>query len=144
MSKILFEEIKKGDLQKVAKNILETYSDERIFLFQGEMGAGKTTFIKEFCKVLGIKDEVSSPTFSIVNVYLEPNGNQVFHFDFYRIKSQREAVDIGLFDYLYSGSYCFIEWPGLIEELLPEKGVIISIGDGKENDCRTIQLGLIE
>lgn len=144
MSKILFEEIKKGDLQKVAKNILETYSEERIFLFQGEIGAGKTTFIKEFCKVLGITDEVSSPTFSIVNVYLEPNGNQVFHFDFYRIKSQREALDIGLFDYLYSGSYCFIEWPGLIEELLPENGIIISISDGKVKDSRTIKLNKIK
>jgi tRNA threonylcarbamoyladenosine biosynthesis protein TsaE len=137
---MIYTDINKSDLQRIANEILGNFSKERIFLFQGEMGAGKTTFIKEFCKVLGVKDEVSSPTFSIVNVYLDKAENQVFHFDFYRINSKAEAIDIGLYEYLYSGSFCFIEWPQLIEELLPESGVVVNISLGNTENTRNFEI----
>ena len=91
----------------------------KILLFSGEMGAGKTTFIKAFCAALGVKDAVSSPTFSIVNEYHYPKGI-VYHFDFYRLKNQLEALDLGFEEYLSSGNYCLIEWPEKIPGLLPQ------------------------
>jgi tRNA threonylcarbamoyladenosine biosynthesis protein TsaE len=99
-------------LSLVAPNIL-------IFLFYGEMGAGKTTLIKELCKQLGVKENVTSPTFSIVNEYKADSGS-IFHFDFYRLKYQAEALDMGYEEYFYSGNYCFIEWPEKIPDLLPD------------------------
>lgn len=98
----------------------------KILLFRGEMGTGKTTLIKAFCAELGVKDAVSSPTFSIVNEYHYPKG-KVFHFDFYRLKNQTEALDLGVEEYLYSGEYCLLEWPEKIPDLLPESYIEISI-----------------
>ncbi len=111
------------DLPAAAKQLLEAFPEKRILAFYGQMGAGKTTFIKAICESLGVDANVSSPTFSIVNEYRSSKGEKVFHFDFYRIKDLSEAYDLGYEDYFYSDAYCFIEWPEKIEELLPE-GVI--------------------
>ena len=100
----------------------------RILAFSGEMGAGKTTLIKALCQQLGIEGAVSSPTFSIVNEYAGKNG-RVYHFDFYRLKTQTEALDMGYEEYFYSGDYCFIEWPEKIPDLLPENYVSIAISE---------------
>ena len=96
------------------------------------MGAGKTTFIKAICRVIGVVDVVQSPTFSIINEYKTPGGESVYHFDFYRIKKTEEAFDIGYEDYIYSGSYCFIEWPELIAELLPPETIRVTLSAGPE------------
>jgi tRNA threonylcarbamoyladenosine biosynthesis protein TsaE len=114
------------DLEGAAKRLLEFNKQNKIFVFYGDMGAGKTTFIKAICAELGVKDTVSSPTFSIVNEYVG-NGNTIYHFDFYRIKSIQEAFDIGYEEYFYSGNICLIEWPEKVQELLPEHYVKIQI-----------------
>lgn len=98
----------------------------RVFAFYGSMGAGKTTFIKAVCKQLGVSDAVTSPTFAIVNEYASDMG-PVYHFDFYRIKNLAEVMDIGFEDYVYSGNLCLMEWPELIEELLPENTIKVNI-----------------
>lgn len=116
-----------SDLPEAAKTILNEMKNERVFAIQGKMGAGKTTLIKTFCEMLGTEEVVSSPTFSLVNEYTDVTGESVFHFDFYRIKKKEEVFDIGYEEYLFSGSYCFIEWPELIIDLLPERYVFISI-----------------
>ena len=116
-----------ADLPALAREILRTMPGEVVFAFYGEMGAGKTTFIKAFCEVLGSNDVVSSPTFSLVNEYEGSGGQVLFHFDFYRIKKLEEVFDMGFEEYVYSGNYCFLEWPERITELLPEKYVNISI-----------------
>lgn len=115
-----------AELPDVANKLLVFAGAEKIFLFDGEMGAGKTTFIKAFCKVLGIKDSVSSPTYSIVNEY-EGGKNTVYHFDFYRIKNIREAYDLGYEEYFYGDGICLIEWPERVEELLPENYINVEI-----------------
>ena len=120
-----------GQLPEVARNLLETFSDERFFAFFGKMGVGKTTLIKELCAALGVEDNVCSPTFAIVNEYSTSEGEPVYHFDFYRLKSLTEAYDIGYEEYFYSGCYCFTEWTEKIEELLPERYVRVEI-DEKE------------
>lgn len=114
-------------LRPAAGQLLETYPKARVFAFYGRMGAGKTTFIKEICRQLGAGDIVQSPTFSIINEYRTAGGDSLYHFDFYRISKPEEAFDIGYEDYLYSGSYCFIEWPELIEDLLPGETVRVTI-----------------
>jgi len=114
-------------LPEVAEKIINTYHSHRIFCFNGEMGAGKTTIIKALCKCLGIKNIPSSPTFAIVNEYWTPQNEPVYHFDFYRIERPDEAVAIGLFEYLESGHYCFMEWPEKIENILDEERVKITI-----------------
>ncbi|KEQ29740.1 hypothetical protein N180_05690 [Pedobacter antarcticus 4BY] len=106
-------------LSAAAEAVLSFAGDHRIIIFDGEMGAGKTTLIKAICAVSGVTDIVSSPTFSIVNEYESPKG-PIYHFDFYRIKDIREAYDIGYEEYFYSGNICLIEWPERVEELLPE------------------------
>ena len=113
-------------LPAAAQELLRFAGDKRVFLFEGDMGAGKTTFIKAFCEQLHVEDLVSSPTFSIVNEYQYPGG-LVYHFDFYRLKSETEAYDLGYEDYFYSGNYCFIEWPSKIENLWPEGALMVSI-----------------
>lgn len=117
-----------ADLDNAASEIISLAFNNRIFLFYGDMGAGKTTLIKSLCKQLGTNDNVASPTFSIVNEYVAPKGN-IYHFDFYRLKTQTEAMDMGFEEYLYSGNYCFIEWPEKIPELLPENYISVNIDE---------------
>lgn len=114
-------------LQKAAREFLDAVGDSRIIAFYGQMGAGKTTFITALCRELGVRDTVTSPTFTIVNEYQDRQGGSVFHFDFYRIKRLAEAVDIGLFEYFDSGCFCLMEWPEMIEELLPEETLKVQI-----------------
>jgi len=123
-------------LISLARQLLASYPDARVFAFYGKMGAGKTTFIKAICHELEVKDVVQSPTFSIINEYKTKSGDSVYHFDFYRIRKLEEVYDIGYEDYIYSGEYCFIEWPELAEDLLPE-GVIKVVISG-EDDRRII------
>ena len=114
-------------LPEVARKLLEVFRDDRFFAFFGKMGVGKTTLIKEICATLGVEDNVCSPTFAIVNEYSDREGEPVYHFDFYRLKSVAEAYDIGYEEYFYSGCYCFTEWTEKIEELLPERYVRVEI-----------------
>ena len=114
------------NLAAAAQKFVDEMGENRIFAFYGKMGAGKTTFIKAICEALGVEDVVTSPTFAIVNEYKALKGS-VYHFDFYRIKNLREACDIGCEEYFYSGCPCFIEWPEMIEELLPEETVKVQI-----------------
>jgi tRNA threonylcarbamoyladenosine biosynthesis protein TsaE len=114
------------EIEVVANQILDT-NPEKVILFNGEMGAGKTTFIKVLCKQLGVKNPTSSPTFSLVNEYQITNNQLVYHFDVYRLKNQNEALDMGIEDYLYSGNWCFIEWSEKIPDLIPEKHSVVTI-----------------
>jgi tRNA threonylcarbamoyladenosine biosynthesis protein TsaE len=121
--------------EEVAKEFINLMGDDTIFAFYGKMGAGKTTFIKALCKALGVEDEVNSPTFAIVNEYRsESTAELIYHFDFYRIKKVEEVYDLGYEDYFYSGALCFIEWPELIEELLPEDTKKISIEENNDGE----------
>ena len=115
-----------GCLAAAAQQFIEAMGERKVFAFYGKMGAGKTTFIKAICEALGVEDVVTSPTFAIVNEYMTSQGS-IYHFDFYRIKNLREAYDIGCEEYFYSGFPCFIEWPELIEELLPGDTVRVNI-----------------
>lgn len=114
-------------LPAVARELLAAYPDERFFAFFGKMGVGKTTLIKELCAYLGVKDNVCSPTFAIINTYTAADGDPVYHFDFYRLKNLDEAYDIGYEEYFYSGHYCFTEWTEKIEDLLPDHYLRIEI-----------------
>ena len=116
------------DLPLVAAELLAGAGDHRVFAVHGEMGSGKTTFIKSLCNQLGVEEMVASPTFTIVNEYRSAAGQPVYHFDFYRIKSESEAFDLGYENYLYSGNYCFMEWPEKIASLLPQGHAEIHIG----------------
>jgi len=120
-----------SDLAAVAREMLKRYPDQRVFAFYGSMGAGKTTFIKAICKELGVEGPTSSPSFSIVNEYKGAGGIKLYHFDFYRLKSEAEASDIGLEEYLDSGHYCFMEWPERIEGLLPPNHLKINIKESE-------------
>ena len=124
-----------------ALEILEQTEPHRVFAFNGPMGAGKTTFIKKLCEEMGTMDVVNSPTFAIVNVYdvEQPYKGEVYHFDCYRLKDIREAMDLGAEEYLYSGNYCFIEWPEMIDALLPEDTVWVHITQ-KENGDRQMTI----
>jgi tRNA threonylcarbamoyladenosine biosynthesis protein TsaE len=126
-----------AELIPAAKQFIEAFPGSRVFALYGQMGAGKTTFIKALCYELGVTDIVQSPTFSIINEYKTTSGEPVFHFDFYRIKKLEEVFDIGYEDYLYSGSYCFLEWPELVDSLLPEDCIHVRIS-GEEQ--RVIEL----
>jgi tRNA threonylcarbamoyladenosine biosynthesis protein TsaE len=123
-------------LPHVSGQILDSFPDSRVFALYGRMGAGKTTLIRELCHRLNVNDEVQSPTFSIINEYKTTSGDSVFHFDFYRINKIDEVFDIGYEDYVYSGSYCFIEWPELAEDLLPEGTVRLEISGENERVIR--------
>lgn len=115
-------------LPEAAKQFVEQMGDNTVFAFYGKMGAGKTTFISALCRALGVEDTVTSPTFSIVNEYrADLTGELIYHFDFYRIKKLDEVYDLGYEDYFYSGAVCLIEWPELIEELLPTDAVSVHI-----------------
>ena len=127
-------------IEEAAREFIGQMGDDTVFAFYGKMGAGKTTFIKALCKLLGVEDEVNSPTFAIINEYRSATTAElIYHFDFYRIKKLEEVYDLGYEDYFYSGALCFIEWPELVEELLPldaKKVTITENGDGS----RTITL----
>lgn len=115
------------DIDAAAKQFVAAIGDRTVFAFYGKMGAGKTTFIKAVCKALGVDDVVTSPTFAIVNEYRTDTAELIYHFDFYRIKKIEEVYDMGYEDYFDSGALCFIEWPELIEELLPADAVKVTI-----------------
>ena len=138
--------IKIQDLEHIneaAQQFIENIGDHTVFAFYGKMGAGKTTFIKAICEALGVDDVITSPTFAIVNEYsltshLSPlTSDSVYHFDFYRIKKLEEVYDMGFEDYFYSGALCLIEWPELIEEVLPEDAVKVSITENTDGS-RTV------
>ena len=116
-----------SDLVPVSNQILALASDVPVWCFYGEMGVGKTTLIKAICDQLGVTDSMSSPTFSLVNEYETNNQESIYHFDFYRIGNQQEALDIGVDEYFYSENYCFIEWPNLVAGLIPDHHIEISI-----------------
>ena len=130
--KKVFKIAEEKDLIKLIRQIIKSYN-QKIFIIRGQLGVGKTTFIKYFCLELGVKDVVTSPTFSLVNEYLIDSKKKVFHFDFYRLESTQEIIDIGFEMYLNSENYCFIEWPELAIDLLPENIVSLSI-DYMDND----------
>ena len=115
------------ELPEVARKLLSAFPDQRVFAFYGEMGAGKTTFIKALCMQLGVEDSALSPTYAIVNEYHTQDDTPVYHFDFYRINKLEEIYDIGYEEYIHSGHYCLIEWPELMRELLPEEVVTVHI-----------------
>ena len=114
-------------IRAAAREFINHIGDHRVFAFYGKMGAGKTTFIKAVCEELGVEDVITSPTFAIVNEYQVSDKTPIYHFDFYRVKKLEEAYDMGYEDYFYSGSLCFIEWPELIEDILPDDAVRVSI-----------------
>ena len=116
-----------SELKIVASALLKAAQDEKIWIFQGQMGAGKTTLIKAIAQEFGVLDQVSSPTFGIVNHYENKKGNIFYHFDFYRVEDPTEALDIGIEEYFYSGNYCWLEWAENIEEFLPEDFFLIKI-----------------
>jgi tRNA threonylcarbamoyladenosine biosynthesis protein TsaE len=117
------------NIRAAAHEFIQNMGDAHVFAFYGKMGAGKTTFVKAICEELGVKDVITSPTFAIINEYTSSTqgGTPIFHFDFYRIKKLEEVYDMGYEDYFYCGALCFIEWPELIEELLPDDAVRVSI-----------------
>lgn len=147
-SRLQFANVTLADLEHVGKELMQNVQGITVLAFHGEMGAGKTTFIKIIGKMMGVKDSISSPTFSIVNEYEITEKRKVFHFDFYRIKNESEAYDIGTEEYFDSGQYCFVEWPEKIPSLLParyaevfmtihdntHRTIAFSIHDGKEKN----------
>ena len=114
-------------IHEAAKQFIAGIGDNKVFAFYGKMGAGKTTFTKAICEVLGVKDVITSPTFAIVNEYTDREGQPIYHFDFYRIKKLEEVYDMGYEDYFYSNHLCLLEWPELIEDILPENTIKVSI-----------------
>ncbi|MCF8364213.1 MAG: tRNA (adenosine(37)-N6)-threonylcarbamoyltransferase complex ATPase subunit type 1 TsaE [Bacteroidales bacterium] len=124
------------DLPEIAQALLTKYPDPGVFAFYGKMGAGKTTFIREICNALKVTDNVSSPTFAIINEYHTRVESNVYHFDFYRINKLAEAIDLGTEEYFYSDNYCLVEWPELIEDILPDQAIKVTIEVDPENDSR--------
>ena len=114
-------------IHEAAKEFIKGMGDGKVFAFYGKMGAGKTTFIKALCEVLGVKDVITSPTFAIINEHTDGNDNPIYHFDFYRIKKLEEVYDMGYEDYFYSGNLCLLEWPELVEDVLPENVIKVTI-----------------
>ncbi len=133
-----------AELPETAARIMKSYPGNRVFAFYGDLGAGKTRFIKAFCQVLEVSDDVASPSFSIINEYRSSSGDLIYHFDFYRIKKAAEVLDIGFEEYIYSGAWCFMEWPEKIAELLPDGYVYIKIKELEEGKARSITCGLKE
>ena len=134
-----------GSIREAARQFIAQIGEHKVFAFYGSMGAGKTTFVKAICEELGVEDVITSPTFAVINEYslASPHSpltsNIIYHFDFYRIKKLEEVYDMGYEDYFYSGALCFIEWPELIEELLPEDAVKVSITENADGS-RSVRL----
>ena len=135
MNDIRIESLK--ELGEAARLFLDGIGESRVIAFYGAMGAGKTTFIKALCDVLGVVDDVNSPTFNIINEYRAENGDAVYHFDFYRIEKVSEAMDIGFEEYVYSGDLCLIEWPQNIEQILPVDTLKVQISV-LDDGCRVV------
>ena len=131
MNKLIIKSV--DQIDQVAEAFLALTSKYKVIAFNGAMGAGKTTFIKAICKKLEVIDQVNSPTFAIINEYASVWGDLIYHFDFYRLKNLKEAMDIGTEDYFYSGNKCFLEWPDVVEDILPEDSLRVDIVeiDGK-------------
>ena len=132
-----------ADLPAAASVLIEEAKEEPIILFEGPMGAGKTTLIKELCRQLGVKDNVSSPTFSLVNEYQGTDGKLIYHFDFYRLNEEREALDIGALEYFDSGRLCLIEWPSMIPNILPEHYLLVTLQPDTEGQVRTMTINQV-
>ena len=120
------------EINTVAKEFVNALGNRTVVAFYGKMGVGKTTFIKAVCEELGVSDVINSPTFAIVNEYLSGEGQPVYHFDFYRIRRSEEVLDIGFYEYIDSGCLCLMEWPELIENLLPEETVRVNITENAD------------
>ena len=129
------------DLTNIAAQLLEEFPESRVFAFVGKMGAGKTTFIQRICSELGVKEQMSSPTFSIVNEYLGTKNSKIYHFDMYRLEKEEEALDMGFEEYLASNNYCFIEWPDKVSSFLLKDFVVVRIE--VENETRTISADIL-
>ncbi|MDI3505847.1 MAG: tRNA threonylcarbamoyladenosine biosynthesis protein TsaE [Bacteroidota bacterium] len=127
-----------SEIHQAARQFLAEIDNQNVFAFYGDMGAGKTTFIKAVCEELGVQEPITSPTFAIINEYRDKKGKSIYHFDFYRIKKLEEVFDFGYEDYFYSGNLCFIEWPELVESLLPENVVRLSLRQ-TENGARILE-----
>jgi len=128
-----------ASIDDAARKLIDTLPDKRIFAFYGEMGAGKTTLIKALCRVLKVTDVTSSPSFGLIYEYRTTGSDSVYHFDFYRIEHLEEAYDIGYEEYIESGRYCFIEWPGKVASVLPPETVYVSLHDAENNE-RTMEV----
>lgn len=126
------------NIHAAAKQFVDNMGTSKVFAFYGKMGAGKTTFIKAICEMFGVDDVITSPTFAIVNEYTAASGTHIYHFDFYRIKKIEEVYDMGYEDYFYSNNLCFLEWPELIENLLPGDAVRVTIRE-EEDGTRTVE-----
>ena len=126
-------------LETAARQLLKSFPENRVFAFYGEMGVGKTTLIKALCRVLEVTDTTSSPSFGLIHEYRLEQGGSVYHFDFYRIETVEEVYDIGFEEYLYSGDYCFMEWPEKVESILPEDTVRIVLNTG-DDGARHLQV----
>jgi len=137
MDTIRIQDLK--SLPDAARSFLERDADQRVFAFYGDLGAGKTTFIKALCNELNVIDIVSSPSFSIINEYQNEKGMRIYHMDFYRIKDLDEALEIGLEDYFSTNDYCFIEWPEKIDELLPNQTTFVKIVQS-QNNSRVLEI----
>ncbi|WP_235925708.1 tRNA (adenosine(37)-N6)-threonylcarbamoyltransferase complex ATPase subunit type 1 TsaE [Pontibacter burrus] len=131
------------DLPEAAALLLDATSEEPVILFEGPMGAGKTTLIKELCRQFGVRENVSSPTFALVNEYESENGKLIYHFDFYRISNEREALNIGALEYFDSGNICLIEWPSLIPGLLPEHYLLVTLQPDANSEVRTMTINKV-
>lgn len=134
--KIEIKDVK--DIRAAARQFIHEMGAERVYAFYGSMGAGKTTFIKAICEEMGVRETVGSPTFAIINEYRDKEGKPIYHFDFYRINKLEEAFDFGYEDYFYSGHLCFVEWPELVESVLPEDTVKIMIRE-EDNGDRVVE-----
>ncbi len=116
-----------SELPEISKQLLSFAKDTKVWIFNGQLGVGKTTLIKALAQQIGVLENMSSPSFSIINEYTTANNATVYHLDLYRLKNLQEAIDVGIEDYLFSGLYCFIEWPEIIEDILPEKHMALEL-----------------
>lgn len=131
------------EMEEVAQSLIKHMRESRIFVFNGRLGAGKTTLIQAMCRILGYNNEVTSPTFALINIYPTDVNGLLYHMDLYRIESEEEALDLGIEEYLYDGSYCFIEWPDKIIDIIAEKYYIVDI-DVSINQDRIIDVSLVD